>query len=139
MSRVSPYSDDQRAAIVQAAKNAQRKGNWQDGLKAAKEEGYKGGLGYLMKLVSPGKRRGRPQGSLNAKKSPVVAPAVNGNSMDQIERIVAAEVSHRLNAARQSAIAALNEALSYAQTVEILERLPKNKDGESHRSPAILS
>jgi len=111
MPRVSPYSDEQKSAIIKSAKKAQRKGNWQDGLKAAKDAGYKGGLGYLMKLVGGGKRRGRPKGSNKAKVASAVAPSVNGSSMAQIEKIVADEVSRRLNAAKGAAIAALTSAL----------------------------
>ena len=111
MPRVSPYSDDQKAAIIKAAKQAQRKGSWQDGLKAAKEAGYKGGLPYLMKLAGGGKRRGRPKASSKSKIARVAAPSVNGNSMADIEKIVAAEVSRRLNAAKGAAIAALTSAL----------------------------
>ncbi len=65
MARPSPYSNEQRSAIIQAAIAAKKDGKWADGLEAAKGAGFKGGLPYLMKMIrGPGKPKaaGRQRG-----------------------------------------------------------------------------
>ena len=49
MPRPSPYTPEQKTAILDAVKAAREVGKWPDALKAAEEAGHKGGFQYLMK------------------------------------------------------------------------------------------
>ena len=135
MPRTSPYTPEQKAAILVAVKDARKEGQWSDALKAAEEAGFKGGLGYLMKLassngtpkppkstnaantpeaVSGKKPRGRPKGSTNVAKRgagrPKATSAGNGAGLNEIDRIVAQMVEQRLAVALEKAVTSLENA-----------------------------
>ncbi len=146
MPRTSPYTDEQKSAIIEAVKTARKTGSWPDALKAAKDAGYKGQLQYLMKFAggkkqqksskavkpaAPGKaeapvaakkKAGRPKGSKNAvKKGPGrpkgAATAMNVAGLDGIEAIVSRMVEQQVGAKIGAAVKALE------QTVEELKTL----------------
>ena len=55
MPRPSPYTDKQKAAILEAVKSARKAGKkWPEILEAAKAEGFKGGLEYLKQFAHKG-------------------------------------------------------------------------------------
>ena len=69
MARPSPYDEQTKQAIIEAAVSARKEGlKWNEAFSAAQEKGYKGGLQYLVKLIRStgaaptGKRRGRKPG-----------------------------------------------------------------------------
>ncbi len=120
MPRSSPYSDEQKAKIIDVVKAAKKKGSWMEALSIAKDAGYKGGLGYLMKLAGPQKRRGRgrPKGSGRKLGRPAGRPAARKSArhgkrgnLANIDRIVQREVQARLRRAQAAAIAAFEHAL----------------------------
>lgn len=137
MPRKSQYTEAQKSAIIQAAVSGKAKGKWSDALEAAKAEGFKGGLAYLMKMVrgegKPKKakaaKRGRPKGSKNkaARRGPGRPPksASNGavrrgpgrppkntRPLSEIDRIVQREVASRLKRAQAAAVAVFDRALT---------------------------
>jgi len=133
MPRPSPYTDKQKAAIIEAVKSSRKSGKkWSEILAAATGAGYKGGLQYLMKLARgsgavrrrrkgnavataapavAAKRPGRPKGSKNAvKRGPgrprAVAVAGNGAGLAGFEAIV----EQRVRATVARAVKALEAA-----------------------------
>ena len=139
MPRPSPYTEAQKAAILDAVKSGRKAGKkWPEIHAAATEAGYKGGLQYLMKLASNagavrGRRgrkvgtavkvataaaakgkRGRPKGSKNVKRAPgrpkAVAAAGNGVGLGAIDKIVAQMVEQRVGVAVTKAVEALEAA-----------------------------
>ena len=130
MARPSPYTDAQKAAILDAVKTARKTGTWPDALKAAEGAGFKGGLQYLMKFVSGGAKRrgrkaaaktvsakgkklGRPKGSKNAVKRGPGRPKASGAAgagLGAIDSIVEKMVEQRVAAAMDRAVKALETA-----------------------------
>ena len=135
MARPSPYTPEQKTAILEAVKAARKTGTWPDALKAAEGAGYKGGMQYLMKFADSSKRGatktpkaagpkkgpGRPKGSTNAAKRGLVRPkgklgrpkgttAGKGAGLSDIDRIVAQMVEQRLGVALAKAVSALEDA-----------------------------
>jgi hypothetical protein len=51
MSRPSAYDDATKSKIIAAARDAAKTGSWTDALEAARKEGYKGQVAYLMNMV----------------------------------------------------------------------------------------
>src|SRR5476649_1352340 len=138
MARPSPYTEEQKTAILEAVKTSRKTGKWPDALKAAEEAGYKGGLQYLMKLAKgkkksskakkattaaakAGKKRGRPKGSTNAGKKgpgrPKGTGAAKGAGLTDIDRIVAQMVEQRVGVVVAKAVAALDAAAQELKTL----------------------
>ena len=142
MPRPSPYTPEQKTAILDAVKAARKIGKWPDALKAAEEAGYKGGLQYLMQMasasgavkprkkakaakkaaLSPVKKRGRPKGSKNAaKRAPGRTKGSTGAKMgaglQDIDKIVAQMVEQRVGVAISKAVAALDAAAKELKTL----------------------
>jgi hypothetical protein len=112
MPRQSQYSDEQKSKIVHAAIAARAKGKWADALDAAKSEGYKGGLPYLVTMVRSGfrpKKRGRRMGA--GRRGPG-RPPKHGRPLSEIDAIVQREVAARLKRAQAAAVAAFDSALA---------------------------
>ena len=115
MPRQSQYDEEQKSKIIRAAIAAKAKGSWADALGAAKDEGYKGGLAYLVILVrgrgkpkrAKATKRGRPKGSLN-----VAGRRESGRGLSEIDTIVQREVAARLKRAHAAAVAAFGRALA---------------------------
>jgi hypothetical protein len=116
MARPSPYSEQTRTAIVDAAVGERKSGkSWNDALDAAKKAGYKGKLQYLVKMVrgsgaggirTRGRKRGRPAGK------PVhrAMNNVRAGGLGSIENIVNSMVEERLKKTINSAVSALEQA-----------------------------
>jgi hypothetical protein len=114
MARPSPYTDAQKASILEAVKTSRKDGSWADALKAAKEAGFKGGVQYLMKFASGGKKPGKPKGGKargklgrpkgSKNKSVAAKPLTSGIGVslrEQIRQIVREEVRTALAEAFQ--------------------------------------
>ena len=123
MARPSPYSESQKATILEAVKSARKTGTWGDALKAAHASGFKGGLPYLQKFAGGGKRRGklkasktggklgRPKGSKNVVKRGMPARgAVAGAGLGQIDAVVRRMVEERVSISIGRAVKALEVA-----------------------------
>lgn len=120
MPRQSQYSEEQKSKIIHAAIAARARGSWADALDAAKAEGYKGGLPYLVILVR-GKFRPKKakatklgtKGSLNSigPRGPGGQPK-HGRPLIEIDAIVRREVATRLKGAQAAAVAAFDRALA---------------------------
>lgn len=138
MPRLSPYTDAQKSAILEAVKSGRKAGKkWPEILEAAKAMGFKSGLPYLMQFaraarairrrrsatpdkaapeVAAAKKPGRPKGSKNAvKRSPgrprPVTVSGNGAGLAGIEAIVERMVEERVGAAVAKAVTALEAAV----------------------------
>ena len=136
MPRPSPYTDAQKAAILDAVKTGRKAGKkWPEIHAAATEAGYKGGLQYLMKMASNAGavrrkrkgaktaktvaafkvkgKRGRPKGSKNATQRGPGRPkaAAAGVGLSDIDKIVAQMVEQRVGTAVAKAIEALEKAV----------------------------
>jgi hypothetical protein len=121
MPRPSPYTDKQKAAIIEVVKATRKAGKkWPEILEAAKADGFKGGLQYLMKFAhkagavrrrkrrhaapaattkrGPGRPKGRPK------------TAGNGAGLAGIESIVERMVEQRVRATVGRAVASLEAA-----------------------------
>ena len=136
MSRPSPYTDKQKAAILEAVKSSRKSGKkWPEVYEAAKAEGFKGGLPYLVKMsraagvvrgrrgrkpvrsaapVAAKRKPGRPKGSSKVATRrpgrPKGSVSTNGAGLSGIESIVKRMVEQRVNAAVSRAVAALETA-----------------------------
>jgi hypothetical protein len=114
MARPSPYDAKTRQAIIDAAVGARSGGKkWSDAYEAAKGEGYKGGLQYLMKMIrgsgaSGGGKRGRRRGRKPGPRPG--ARATTGSGLGSIEAIVNRMVEARLQSSVRKAVAALERA-----------------------------
>jgi hypothetical protein len=110
MARPSPYDDKTKQAIIHAALKARAEGRkWNEAYEAAKGEGYKGGLQYLVKMIrgsgasgKRGRRRGRKPGP-----RPGASP---GAGLGSINSIVDRMVESRVQAAIKKAVVALERA-----------------------------
>ena len=136
MARPSPYSEKQKSAILEAVKAGRKSGKkWPEILEAAKAEGFKGGLPYLVKFsrasgavrgrrrkpdtsslpVATKRKLGRPKGSKNAvKRGPGRSKgrvSTNGAGLAGIEAIVKRVVAQRLAVAVDRAVKALETAV----------------------------
>ena len=121
MPRPSPYTDKQKAAILEAVKSGRKAGKkWPEIHEAATEAGFKGGLEYLKqfaraagavrrrrrgapKAVTAKRKPGRPKGNKNAvKRGPgrprAAAVAGNDAGLAGIEAIVHSMVKERVRA-----------------------------------------
>jgi hypothetical protein len=108
MPRKSQYSDEQKTKIIQAARAALKTGKWSDALKAAQDEGFKGGLAYLTTLVGrKGKTRGagRPKSSTGKPGRPSVTLGLAG-----IDQVVQRMVEQKTGTVLRNALAALKQA-----------------------------
>jgi hypothetical protein len=120
MARQSQYGDEQKSKIIQAAIAARAKGSWADALGAAKGEGYKGGLAYLVIMVrgrgrpkkAKATKRGRPKGSLTGGGRRGPGRPKQERPLSEIDRIVQQEVASRLKRAQAAAVAAFDRALA---------------------------
>ena len=133
MPRPSPYTATQKAAILDAVKTGRKTGKkWPEILEAAKSEGFKSSLQYLMKFArasgavrrrrgsaaaaaSPANRKpGRPKGSKNAVKRgpgrPKSVVSSKGAGLSGIEAIVERMVEQRVSATVARAVKALEAA-----------------------------
>jgi len=144
MARPSPYTEAQKAAILEAVKTARKTGTWPDALKAAEGAGFKGGLQYLMKFVGGGSKRrkakavtkaapaakaapkagkklGRPKGSKNAIKHgpgrPKASVSVKGAGLGAIDSIVSKMVEQRVAVAISKAVASLEHAAKALKSI----------------------
>ena len=123
MARPSPYDDQTKAAIIQAAVDARKEGKqWGEALSAAKNAGYKGGQQYLVKMIrgsgasgaikARGKRRGKPGRPSGAKRRgrPAKATKAAGSGLGAIQGIVDKMVAARIATVLQEAVATLESA-----------------------------
>ena len=118
MARPSPYDDKTKQAIIHAALNARAEGKkWNEAYEAAKGEGFKGGLQYLVKMIrgsgasgKRGRRRGRTPGPRASAPSKARARAGASAGLGSINSIVARMVESRVQAAIKKAVAALKRA-----------------------------
>jgi hypothetical protein len=115
MARPSPYDDKTKQAIIHAALNARAEGKkWGEAYEAAKGEGFKGGLQYLVKMIrgsgAKGARRGRRPGRKPGPRAGRPAASVGGAGLGSIETIVNRMVEARVGAAVSKAVAALERA-----------------------------
>ena len=145
MPRPSPYTDKQKAAILEAVRSGRKAGKkWPEIHAAATVAGYKGGLEYLKQFAHKGgavrrrrkssvvaaaaapvaatakQKRGRPKGSKNAVKPGPGRPSAvagNGAGLAGIEAIVARMVEQRVRAAVARAVKALEMAAQELKSV----------------------